>query len=75
MSGRHKNVYFAKLHEHAERYDEMADHMNKTGEASDELYVEERNVFSALCSMAYDYECRAKGEVKGQRRAVEGVLR
>ena len=43
---REKDVYFAKLAEQAERYDEMADHMNNVGHASSELSVEERNLLS-----------------------------
>jgi 14-3-3 protein epsilon len=47
MSGsREQNVYFAKLAEQAERYDEMADHMEKVGKAGGELSVEERNLLS-----------------------------
>ena len=36
MSDRDKNVYFAKLAEQAERYDEMAEHMEKVGKTGDE---------------------------------------
>ena len=43
MGDRDKNVYFAKLAEQAERYDEMAEYMEKVGGAGDELSVEERN--------------------------------
>ena len=46
MSDRDKNIYFAKLEEQAERYDEMADHMKKVGKAGDKLSVEERNLLS-----------------------------
>ena len=42
MGDRDKNVYFAKLAEQAERYDEMAEYMEKVGGAGDELSVEER---------------------------------
>ena len=46
MGDREKNVYFAKLAEQAERYDEMADYMEKVGGAGEELSVEERNILS-----------------------------
>merc|ERR1740123_1484915 len=58
-----KNVYFAKLAEQAERYDEMADYMEKVGNAADELGVEERN----LLSVAY------KNAV-GSRRAAWRII-
>merc|ERR1739845_136556 len=57
------NVYFAKLAEQAERYDEMADHMEKVGKSGDELSVEERN----LLSVAY------KNAV-GSRRAAWRII-
>merc|ERR1712046_158655 len=60
---RDKNVYFAKLAEQAERYDEMADYMEKVGGAGDELSVEERN----LLSVAY------KNAV-GSRRAAWRII-
>jgi len=60
---RNKSVYFAKLAEQAERYDEMADHMEEVGNASDELSVEERN----LLSVAY------KNAV-GSRRAAWRII-
>jgi len=41
-----KNVYFAKLAEQAERYDEMADYMEAVGNVANELSVEERNLLS-----------------------------
>jgi len=63
MSGRDKNVYFAKLAEQAERYDEMADEMEKVGKAPEELSVEERN----LLSVAY------KNAV-GSRRAAWRII-
>merc|ERR1711972_86445 len=64
MSGnRDKEVYFAKLAEQAERYDEMADHMEKVGKLPDELSVEERN----LLSVAY------KNAV-GSRRAAWRII-
>merc|ERR1712087_1078913 len=43
---REKDVYFAKLAEQAERYDEMADYMDNVGKLPDELSVEERNLLS-----------------------------
>jgi len=60
---RAKNVYFAKLAEQAERYDEMAEEMEKVGKAPDELSVEERN----LLSVAY------KNAV-GSRRAAWRII-
>jgi len=60
---RDKDVYFAKLAEQAERYDEMADYMEKVGKAGDELSVEERN----LLSVAY------KNAV-GSRRAAWRII-
>merc|ERR1711939_860006 len=56
---REKNVYFAKLAEQAERYDEMAEFMKKVGDIPQELSVEERN----LLSVAY------KNAVGGRRAA------
>merc|ERR1711874_938029 len=55
--------YFAKLAEQAERYDEMADHMENVGKLPDELSVEERN----LLSVAY------KNAV-GSRRAAWRII-
>merc|ERR1712113_550007 len=65
MASRDKNVYFAKLAEQAERYDEMADHMDAVGKAQgqDEMSVEERN----LLSVAY------KNAV-GSRRAAWRII-
>jgi len=63
MGDRDKNVYFAKLAEQAERYDEMADYMAKVGNAGAELSVEERN----LLSVAY------KNAV-GSRRAAWRII-
>jgi 14-3-3 protein epsilon len=63
MAARDKDVYFAKLAEQAERYDEMADHMKKVGEIQQELSVEERN----LLSVAY------KNAV-GSRRAAWRII-
>merc|ERR1712110_320596 len=58
-----KEVYFAKLAEQAERYDEMATHMENVGKLPDELSVEERN----LLSVAY------KNAV-GSRRAAWRII-
>merc|ERR1711957_622289 len=63
MANRDKSVYFAKLAEQAERYDEMADYMKEVGGASQELTVEERN----LLSVAY------KNAV-GSRRAAWRII-
>jgi len=60
---RDKDVYFAKLAEQAERYDEMAEYMEKVGKAGGELTVEERN----LLSVAY------KNAV-GSRRAAWRII-
>merc|ERR1712203_550715 len=57
------DVYFAKLAEQAERYDEMASHMEAVGKLPDELSVEERN----LLSVAY------KNAV-GSRRAAWRII-
>merc|ERR1711972_1277935 len=62
-SVREKAVYFAKLAEQAERYDEMADHMEKVGQNGEDLSVEERN----LLSVAY------KNAV-GSRRAAWRII-
>jgi len=63
MASKDKSVYFAKLAEQAERYDEMADHMHSVGSAGGELSVEERN----LLSVAY------KNAV-GSRRAAWRII-
>jgi len=63
MSGRGKAVYFAKLAEQAERYDEMAEQMETVGKSGEELSVEERN----LLSVAY------KNAV-GSRRAAWRII-
>jgi len=63
MANRAQDVYFAKLAEQAERYDEMAEYMEKVGDAGDELSVEERN----LLSVAY------KNAV-GSRRAAWRII-
>jgi 14-3-3 protein epsilon len=63
MAPRDKDVYFAKLAEQAERYDEMAEHMKNVGSEGSELSVEERN----LLSVAY------KNAV-GSRRAAWRII-
>jgi 14-3-3 protein epsilon len=63
MANRDKAVYFAKLAEQAERYDEMADQMELVGKQPEELSVEERN----LLSVAY------KNAV-GSRRAAWRII-
>jgi len=60
---REQHVYFAKLAEQAERYDEMADHMKEVGKLGEELSIEERN----LLSVAY------KNAV-GSRRAAWRII-
>merc|ERR1712188_306151 len=54
MANRDKEVYFAKLAEQAERYDEMANHMENVGKSPDELSVEERNLLSVAYKNAVD---------------------
>jgi len=63
MSSRDKEVYFAKLAEQSERYDEMADHMKTVGNEGAALSTEERN----LLSVAY------KNAV-GSRRAAWRII-
>jgi len=63
IMAREKDVYFAKLAEQAERYDEMASHMESVGKSKEELSVEERN----LLSVAY------KNAV-GSRRAAWRII-
>merc|ERR1711972_282680 len=58
--------YFAKLAEQAERYDEMADYMEKVGKSGDELSVEERN----LLSVAYK---NAVGSLRAAWRIITSV--
>jgi len=60
---REKAVYFAKLAEQAERYDEMANKMEEVGNMDAEMAVEERN----LLSVAY------KNAV-GSRRAAWRII-
>merc|ERR1712193_508559 len=62
-----KDAYFAKLAEQAERYDEMADHMEKVGKAGAELSVEERN----LLSVAYK---NAVGSRRAAWRIISSVM-
>merc|ERR1711964_154559 len=59
-------VYFAKLAEQAERYDEMASHMEAVGKGGEELSVEERN----LLSVAYK---NAVGSRRASRRIISSV--
>jgi len=47
MSDRDRSVYFAKLAEQAERYDEMSDQMALVGESGEELSVEELRSLSS----------------------------
>jgi 14-3-3 protein epsilon len=63
MANKDKCVYFAKLAEQAERYDEMAEHMQTVGALGGDLSVEERN----LLSVAY------KNAV-GSRRAAWRII-
>merc|ERR1711862_1001977 len=63
---REKDAYFAKLAEQAERYDEMASHMESVGKTGDELSVEERN----LLSVAYK---NAVGSRRAARRIITSV--
>merc|ERR1712167_540970 len=63
MGSREEHVYFAKLAEQAERYDEMAEHMKAVAMSNQEMSVEERN----LISVAY------KNAV-GSRRAAWRII-
>merc|ERR1712187_506299 len=63
IMSREKEVYFAKLAEQAERYDEMATHMETVAKEGAELSTEERN----LLSVAY------KNAV-GSRRAAWRII-
>jgi len=67
MADREKGVYFAKLAEQAERYDEMADNMKAVGKAGRELSVEERN----LLSVAYK---NAVGSRRAAWRIITSVM-
>jgi len=66
MGDKEKNVYFAKLAEQAERYDEMADYMKEVGTCGSELSVEERN----LLSVAYK---NAVGSRRASWRIISSV--
>jgi len=66
MGDRDKNIYFAKLAEQAERYDEMADYMKLVGTSGAELSVEERN----LLSVAYK---NAVGSRRASWRIISSV--
>jgi len=66
MGDRDKNIYFAKLAEQAERYDEMADYMKQVGSAGSDLTVEERN----LLSVAYK---NAVGSRRASWRIISSV--
>jgi len=66
MGDREKSIYFAKLAEQAERYDEMAEHMKAVGSAGVELSVEERN----LLSVAYK---NAVGSRRASWRIISSV--
>jgi len=66
MGDREKNIYFAKLAEQAERYDEMADYMKQVGSAGSDLTVEERN----LLSVAYK---NAVGSRRASWRIISSV--
>jgi len=65
-SARDQAVYFAKLAEQAERYDEMASYMKTVSEMGDELSTEERN----LLSVAYK---NAVGSRRASWRIVTSV--
>merc|ERR1712098_170755 len=66
MGTRDKSIYFAKLAEQAERYDEMADYMKQVGTSGSELSVEERN----LLSVAYK---NAVGSRRASWRIISSV--
>ena len=53
-SARDQAVYFAKLAEQAERYDEMANHLKTVSELGDELSTEERNLLPVAYKNAVD---------------------
>merc|ERR1712224_1084845 len=65
-SARDQAVYFAKLAEQAERYDEMADYMKQVGTSGTDLSVEERN----LLSVAYK---NAVGSRRASWRIISSV--
>merc|ERR1712050_559724 len=66
-ASREKEVYFAKMGEQAERYDEMANYMEAVGKMGDELSVEERN----LLSVAYK---NAVGSRRAAWRIISSVM-
>jgi len=66
MGDRDKNIYFAKLAEQAERYDEMADYMKNVGMSGADMSVEERN----LLSVAYK---NAVGSRRASWRIISSV--
>ena len=66
MGDRDKSIYFAKLAEQAERYDEMADYMKQVGTSGADLSVEERN----LLSVAYK---NAVGSRRASWRIISSV--
>jgi len=66
MGDRDKNIYFAKLAEQAERYDEMADFMKQGCSTGADLSVEERN----LLSVAYK---NAVGSRRASWRIISSV--
>jgi 14-3-3 protein epsilon len=63
---REKNIYFAKLAEQAERYDEMANYMKMVGGSGADMSVEERN----LLSVAYK---NAVGSRRASWRIISSV--
>jgi 14-3-3 protein epsilon len=67
MVSRAKSVYFAKLAEQAERYDEMSETMQDVAKAGEELSVEERN----LLSVAYK---NAVGSRRAAWRIIKSVM-
>jgi 14-3-3 protein epsilon len=67
MVSRDKSVYFAKLAEQAERYDEMSEKMQDVAKAGEELSVEERN----LLSVAYK---NAVGSRRAAWRIITSVM-
>jgi len=63
---REAKIYFAKLAEQSERYDEMANYMKEASDAGSELSVEERN----LLSVAYK---NAVGSRRASWRIISSV--
>ena len=68
MSNREKSLYFARLVEQAERYDEMADCMKEVAHFPQELSVSER----CLLSVAYK---NAVGRRRAERRIITSYAR